>query len=399
MWKCITGLFTRNARRPVADHFRNARALPKPGEASYSFVYDVPLEDRSRNPPRKTNPPKISPFRGECEKLNLSAEVWETSGHIYVVGNELWFQVAKPFYYVPFCIDLATYQVTRSHLGDKTILPEGGRILCTSPSGMVIVCNASATLVSICDGNQLANGILKPLMSQETTGDYLNNNADRAMYLGINEYGQEEVVFRPGNNSSGIPCAVYLLNLTTFVWKIIQVAKTSPILPPSLSWCDCCVATPDRLLLFDSFVESGNYLDEDSKYFDNIWEFNVRTGVWRLLETDTPGPCARSNIVSIVQGSWMIIVGGYSAIYGELDDCWAFNLIQHEWHQILVEGDKCPPLWGHCWTKLPDGRCVLIGGRWGENSGPAGANLGAYAFRFYNVVNHKNTNTRLAVVE
>lgn len=108
--------------------------------------------------------------------------------------------------------------------------------------------------------------------------------------------------------------------------------------------------------------------------------------VFEYHESNTPGPCKRSNIVSIVNGSWMIIVGGYSATYGELDDCWAFNLIAHEWHQIRVEGDKCPPLWGHCWTKLPDGRCVLIGGTWGYNGGPAGANISALTLLAFTIL-------------
>lgn len=76
---------------------------------------------------------------------------------------------------------------------------------------MVIGCNSSSTLVTICDGNELANGIEKPLISQETTGNHPNNSADRAMYLGINEHGQEEVVVL----HSGIATRTFLAGLRT----------------------------------------------------------------------------------------------------------------------------------------------------------------------------------------
>jgi len=349
-----------------------------PGDSYAGSMRTSDLLPRSP-PPRLIPHPECSPFRVVCEKIKLSRQLdMSSEGTIHAVGDEIWFLPA-PYGSRSQRINLSTKKVTTVV---SNIKPPERRILCCTPSGIIVTCDDSYNTIIVYDGIKCTLNQKPEFYSHNATGDIpAYKFATPSSYLGINQNGEEELILFAGKFNEDL--SVHTLNLTTFEWKEIQVAENSRVPPYRHRGYSICVVNSDRVLLFGGFREGRNIYYEE--LFNDVWEFNVRTGVWNLLESNTPPPFVRCYAVSVLQGDWMIVLGGTSVVHNSaLDDCWGFNLITHEWHQLCIEGDDYPTLAGACWVKLIDGQCILVGGRWGpEINAPLGSNTSAYAFNFF----------------
>jgi hypothetical protein len=223
-----------------------------------------------------------------------------------------------------------------------------------------------------------------------------NRYAAPMKYLGKNDQNQDEIVLFGGNLPPKFPYLrnsneIYVLNVDTLEWRQLAFDGSSPS-PVPRYWCELFVIDYNTIAIFGGFSGDLSEYEEQDRYHNDIWTFNMETCVWTLLPNHSPedqSPIGRGNFVATMRSNWLIVVGGYAPTRAELNDAWAFNVESCEWQQLIVEGDQFPAVWGHAWVELEHGRMLAFGGEGGWNEGARNMNADFYLYTFHSLYSVK----------
>jgi hypothetical protein len=108
--------------------------------------------------------------------------------------------------------------------------------------------------------------------------------------------------------------------------------------------------------------------------YDEVWALDLETYSWTRIETQGPGPAARSNpagAYNLVAGE-MIVFGGNTSgnglVFSPLNDVWALDLDNHTWRQIPSMGSKPEARLFHSATVDSEHNRLYIYGGGGANA-------------------------------
>ncbi|KXN83219.1 Tip elongation aberrant protein 1 [Leucoagaricus sp. SymC.cos] len=174
-----------------------------------------------------------------------------------------------------------------------------------------------------------------------TVLDYNGDNPNPRHYHAMAIVGDNILAVHGGKNLFGDHDAdpgLFLFNLVSRKWSRIHTSGDAPGSRHGHSMA----------VIGTTIFMFGGYSIQDSKYFSELWAFDLRTlrtqPRWELvtpLLTERPPP--RNVSVFVPYQNQLILFGGWGE-QGSTADIWSFNTNTKRWSQLRCMGDIPPPL-------------------------------------------------------
>ena len=145
---------------------------------------------------------------------------------------------------------------------------------------------------------------------------------------------------------------LWRIDLSTYVWEQVLVKGSSP----SPRSGHRMIAYKNVIILFGGFYDSG----KTTKYYNDLWVFDLDTLVWEKKEVSTSGPSPRGGCQLALhqEAGTVFVIGGYSMkksisstpLHGKKDnsdsdekgivhdDIWALDVKSWTWQKVKKEG-------------------------------------------------------------
>ncbi|KAJ5075364.1 rab9 effector protein [Anaeramoeba ignava] len=228
-----------------------------------------------------------------------------------------------------------------------------------------------------------------------------NLNLENSCKSGFQTINPEEIISFGGSSGWGYHNNLYVFNVKTCLWKLIETSGDPPS-PRSGVSTDIYKENFvyffggfDRRVYFDDFFKldittwtweslpqkpqgrhshSGN-IHEDNYYIfggrfdhdgtrDNIlWKYSIKQEKWEQVEPLGKKPISRSSHIGMIFQDALYIYGGAGPINEALRDLHFYSIFDNTWNEIIVpEAEIPPPLIASSAVKCGS-RLILVGGK------------------------------------
>mmetsp|Transcript_19719 Transcript_19719/g.59590 ORF Transcript_19719/g.59590 Transcript_19719/m.59590 type:complete len:540 (-) Transcript_19719:140-1759(-) len=135
---------------------------------------------------------------------------------------------------------------------------------------------------------------------------------------------------------------LWRLDLDSFAWEILTARGG-----PSARSGHRMAVWKNRLLVFGGFYSAAR----DTRYFSDVWEFDISELTWRQVTTAGVGPRPRGGCQMVVHDNTLLLYGGHCVEVSKdrtesetvFSDLWSLDLTTFQWERLKGAGPAPGP--------------------------------------------------------
>jgi D-alanyl-D-alanine carboxypeptidase/D-alanyl-D-alanine-endopeptidase (penicillin-binding protein 4) len=162
-----------------------------------------------------------------------------------------------------------------------------------------------------------------------------------------------------GSGSAARLNDIWQYDIASNVWTAFAPTGAKP----DIRSLPCGVATRFNTLIF--FGGSQGF----TKFFNDVWKFDLTTGQWSQVSPNGPIPAARSGSTCLLDGDNMLVYGGHVSSTSQLNELLKYDTTTDTWVTVPAPSSGDSPIARsiHAAVLTPDRTMVVFGGNNGAD--------------------------------